>query len=223
MCDKINVLGICVDVCTTKDAAKTAINCLDSEAVSVISFVTVDSVMAMEEHSELKTQMNSFDRVFAGEKTILEAAEYDQKKQMQELDVKGLLNHFLTHLQKNYKRVYLLVESEEEAEELYEYLEKKYKGIHVCGMAKVSVTNRSDLMVVNSINGSESDCVLSMLSSPLQEDFIVSNRQLLHTRLWMGVGKNLLIVKKAGFGKGKIAQILLRKLFKKEMEKQRII
>ena len=38
-------------------------------------------------------------------------------------------------------------------------------------MAKVSAENRADDMLVNAINGAETDCVLSMLCSPLQEEF----------------------------------------------------
>ncbi len=44
-------------------------------------------------------------------------------------------------------------------------------------------------MLVNAINGSEVDCVLSALSVPLQEDFIAKNRNLLDARVWIGVGK----------------------------------
>ncbi|MGN1266810.1 MAG: WecB/TagA/CpsF family glycosyltransferase [Dorea sp.] len=221
MNDKINVLDINIDDCTAKEAMQAAVEYINSEPASVIEFVTVDSVMQMSDIPGLKADMDFFDLVLAGEKTILEAAGTSDKKKLQEVDEKVFFKMFLRYLHKHFKRIYLLVESETEAEEFYEHLEKKYKNIQVCGIAKVSAANRADMMLVNAINGCEIDCVISTLASPLQEDFIVKNRKLLNIRVWLGVGKNLLVVKKEKFGQGKIAQFLMKKIFKKEMEKQR--
>lgn len=82
------------------------------------------------------------------------------------------LKMFMRYLHKNHKRLYLLVESEEEGQEAFRYLQKAYSGVQLVGLAKVSAEGRADDMLVNAINGSEVDCVLSALSVPLQEDFI---------------------------------------------------
>ena len=89
------------------------------------------------------------------------------------------LKMFMRYLHKNHKRLYLLVESEEEGQEAFRYLQKAYSGVQLVGLAKVSAEGRADDMLVNAINGSEVDCVLSALSVPLQEDFIAKNRNLL--------------------------------------------
>ena len=77
-------------------------------------------------------------------------------------------------------------------------------------------------MLVNAINGSEVDCVLSALSVPLQEDFIAKNRNLLDARVWIGVGKKIFSPRKPGFGQGKIAKYLLNHIFRREMEKNKL-
>ena len=77
-------------------------------------------------------------------------------------------------------------------------------------------------MLVNAINGSEVDCVLSTLSVPLQEDFIAKNRNLLDARVWIGVGKKIFSPRKPGFGQGKIAKYLLNHIFRREMEKNKL-
>ena len=77
-------------------------------------------------------------------------------------------------------------------------------------------------MLVNAINGSEVDCVLSALSVPLQEDFIAKNRNLLDARVWVGVGKKIFSPRKPGFGQGKIAKYLLNHIFRREMEKNKL-
>ena len=128
----------------------------------------------------------------------------------------------MRYLHKNHKRLYLLVESEEEGQEAFRYLQKAYSGIQLVGLAKVSAEGRADDMLVNAINGSEVDCVLSALSVPLQEDFIAKNRNLLDVRVWIGVGKKIFSPRKPGFGQGKIAKYLLNHIFRREMEKNKL-
>lgn len=164
--------------------------------------------------------MNEFDMILPGEKLILEAAE--EPELPEEINMKLYLKMFMRYLHKNHKRLYLLVESEEEGQEAFRYLQKAYSGIQLVGLAKVSAEGRADDMLVNAINGSEVDCVLSALSVPLQEDFIAKNRNLLDARVWVGVGKKIFSPRKPGFGQGKIAKYLLNHIFRREMEKNKL-
>ena len=91
------------------------------------------------------------------------------------------------------------------------------------GLAKVSAQNRADDMLVNAINGGEVDCVLAALSAPLQEEFIVKNRGVLNTRIWLGLGKDILPVGRRGAGQKKFTQFFMKHIFKKEIEKRKRI
>lgn len=71
-------------------------------------------------------------------------------------------------------------------------------------------------------NGAEVDCVLSLLSSPLREDFAVKNKNLFNVRLFLCLGKTMIPEEKRRFGSRKISQFLTKALFKKEIEKQKI-
>lgn len=166
MSGKINVLGIYIDNYTAKEAMKRAMEYMESDPVNIIDLVTVNDVMDMEEAPGLKEEISEFDLVLAGDRTILEAADIDERKYLQETERSLFLKMFLRYLHKNHKRVYLLVETEEEGQILYDYLERYYGGIQISGMAKVSAGNRADDMLVNAINGAEIDCVISVLSSP---------------------------------------------------------
>ncbi len=191
MDSKINVLGIYIDNYTGKEAMKEAVGYMESDPVNIVELLTVDAVMDVDLQQETKEQLRSFDLVLAGDKTILEAADVEEKRCLQETENHLFMKMFLRYLHKNHKRVYLLVETQEEGEAFFQYLEHYYRGIQIVGMAKVSAENRADDMLVNAINGAETDCVLSMLCSPLQEDFAAKNRALLNTRILFGMGKAL--------------------------------
>ena len=196
MNEKINVLGVNIDSFTAKEAMKETIAFLESEPVSVIDVVSVDALMQMNDLPELKEKMNEFDMILPGEKLILEAAE--EPELPEEINMELYLKMFMR------------------------YLHKAYSGIQLVGLAKVSAEGRADDMLVNAINGSEVDCVLSALSVPLQEDFIAKNRNLLDARVWIGVGKKIFSPHKPGFGQGKIAKYLLNHIFRREMEKNKL-
>ncbi len=220
MNEKINVLDVNIDSCTAKEAMKETIAFLESEPVSVIDVVSVDGLMQMNDLSELKEKMNEFDLVLPGEKLILEAAE--EARLPKEIDIKLYLKMFMRYLHKNHKRMYLLVESEEDGQEAFRYMQRTYSGIQLVGIAKVSAEGKADDMLVNAINGSEVDCILSALSVPLQEDFIAKNRNLLDARVWVSVGNRMFSDRRQGLGHGKLAKFLLNHIFKREMEKNKL-
>ena len=150
MNEKINVLGVNIDSFTAKEAMKETIAFLESEPVSVIDVVSVDALMQMNDLPELKEKMNEFDMILPGEKLILEAAE--EPELPEEINMVLYLKMFMRYLHKNHKRLYLLVESEEEGQEAFRYLQKAYSGIQLVGLAKVSAEGRADDMLVNAIN-----------------------------------------------------------------------
>ena len=137
MNEKINVLGVNIDSFTAKEAMKETIAFLESEPVSVIDVVSVDALMQMNDLPELKEKMNEFDMILPGEKLILEAAE--EPELPEEINMKLYLKMFMRYLHKNHKRLYLLVESEEEGQEAFRYLQKAYSGIQLVGLAKVNL------------------------------------------------------------------------------------
>ena len=44
-------------------------------------------------------------------------------------------------------------------------------------------------MLVNAMNGGEIDCIIAALSAPLQEDFIIKNKNLLDVRIFLGIAR----------------------------------
>lgn len=131
------------------------------------------------------------------------------------------LKMFLRYLHKHHLRVYLLVETEEQAEELYGYLEDAYGGIQIVGIAKIAENDRADDMVVNAVNGGEVDCVVAALPAPLQEEFVVRNRNLMNARVWIGLGKAIRPFYRSNGRRERFTQFILHRIFKREIEKNR--
>ena len=74
--------------------------------------------------------------------------------------------------------------------------------------------------IVNAVNGSEADCILSVLPSPAQEDFIEQNRALIDTRVWIGCGTVLMRSFDDRKMTSRIKRMLVKKVFRYKVEKQ---
>lgn len=218
---KINVLDIDFDNLTAKEAMKQTVGYFESEPVSIIEMMTADGLMTMDELPGLKEDICRFNLVLAGDKTILEAAEITDRRCTQEIETNLFLKMLFRYMHKNHKRVYILVETEEDGQEYYAQLESNYSGIQIAGLAKVSASARADDMLVNAINGAEVDCVISALPAPLQEEFIAKNKNVLNTNIWLGLGQTIKPVGGIKNAPGRLTQFIVKRIFKKEIEKHR--
>ena len=221
MNERINVLDIHIDKLTAKESMMHFVELIQSEPLGVIELVTADAIMQMDEVPGLKEDVGMFELVLAGDVMILESADVTEKQYLQETKKQTFLKMLLRYLHKNHKRIYLLVESEEEGEKFCDFLLHYYRGTQVGGMAKVSAENRADDMIVNAINGADIDCIISIMSSPLQEEFVIKNRNFMNARVWLGIGKEVIPMNEAGILQNRFTQFVIKKLLKKEIEKRK--
>lgn len=221
MDEKISVLEIEIDRLLAKEALKQAIEYMDSRPIHVIDIVTADALMQIKEVPGLKEEVGRFDLVLAGDRTILEATGVAEKRVLKETQDRAFFKMLMRYLHKRHKRIYLLVESEQEGADLYEYLEHHYSGLQIVGLAKVFAEDRADDMIVNAVNGGEADCIFAALSTPLQEEFIVDNKNLLNVGLWLGFGRESLCFDRQRSTFGKVTDFISKHTFKKEIEKQK--
>ncbi len=129
MDSKISVLDINIDNCSAKEAMKRTVEYMGTEPVNIVEMATVNGLMQIEDKGKLKEDMCGFDLVLAGDKAILEAADVTDRKYLQETEGQVFLRMFMRYLHKNHKRIYLLVESEEEGQKLFDYLQNYYAAV----------------------------------------------------------------------------------------------
>lgn len=191
MNNKINVLELELHNDTAKEAMQKVMEYMKTEPLNIVEFITSDSLLLSKDDEVLRDNISQADLVLTIEKSFLELAGVTDRRRIQEAENGLLLKMILRYFHKNQSKVFLLAESEEDRIRLAEYFEQYYPGIRLVGMELVSSDRAMDDMILNSINGVEAECVISVLPSPLQETFVVRNRILLNARVWLGLGKNV--------------------------------
>ena len=213
MTEKISIFDVEISCIKAKEAMMQAIGFMKDDSVNTIELVSMESLMKEHENPEWKKKVSMQDLVLPGSVEILEAAKTDDARLLRETDNKLFLRMFLKYLQKNHHKIYLLAA-------------RYNQGIRVVGDAVIhpedgELTDADRIHgIVNAVNGSEADCILSVLPSPVQEDFIEQNRALIDTRVWIGCGSVLMRSFDDRKMTSRIKRMLVKKVFRYKVEKQ---
>lgn len=209
-----------VSVEVAKQALRKMVSYLDSEPISLVSFLYASSILKIKEYHRMKEALQNFDLVLIGDELVLEATDGSMEAQKREIKEQQILKMFLRILHKRRAKVYLLAESEAEARQMHTYCSERYGGIQIVGLAKVSEADGEHDKIINHINGAQADCVISMLDSPFQETFMAENKNRLDLRVFLGGGREILKISKEKVKFSKIRQIFLGYILKKELKKE---
>lgn len=218
---KMNVLDVRLDDYTAKEAMKAVTEYMRTESVNTVEIVTVDVLMKAAQTEGLKANIEQLDMVFAGDEAILEAAEVTDRKRLQEAHDRVFRKMMFRYFHKNHLRLFLLADSEGELQNLEDYLQEDYSGIAIVGDAVVPEGEAADDMITNRINGAEVDCVLASLASPKQEEFIRRCKNVLNVRLWLGIGKETVLLPKKENWRERLKEFFERGILKREVEKEK--
>lgn len=188
MADSIEVMGVVLDCLTAKEAMLQAMQFMENDLVDTIEILSMKDLMNGREDTEWQDRVNECGLVMPGEAEILKAADAGGGNVERETADHIFIKLFLKYLQKNQKKIFLLAETEEDLQDTTDALRRYNRGIRLAGSGVVKPEDNRDESVVNEINGTETDCILSVLASPYQEQFISRNRALLNAKVWLGCG-----------------------------------
>ena len=218
---KINVLDVEIDNNSAKETMRKVMTYMDKELISVIEMITSDVLVKCKENETLKYNIAQSDLVLAGEKDVLELAGITDRKKLQEADTHLFLKMLLHFFHKNQNKIFILTATEEERTNFKEYLHEFYNGIDIVGAECVPEDQSLDDMILNNINATEPECVISILPPAIQEAFVARNKILLNARIWLGLGKDVHLPK--GIKRKKpVHDFLIKYFLKREVEKEKL-
>lgn len=220
MCEKIELLGLQLDGFTAKEAMQEAIRYMETEPISTIEILAGTSVVELTETGDLRDKLAQMELLIVGDRTLLELSGIEDRTLLKEAETHLFLKMFLRYLKKGNRKVFLLAPSEERMGKLRDYLARYYSGIEISGAEIVEDKPQVGDMIVNKINGAETECILSVLPSPQQENFIGENKAVLDARVWLGLGDGLSKSDAKKSTRGKIQNFFVKFMLKSEIKKK---
>lgn len=187
MSNKIEVLGIELDLYSAKEAIKAVTDFIKEGTISLVEVVNVESVMRRAASGAGNQTAFDMDMILPGDEAILEVAEVNDEKLFKDVENEGFVKLLFQYLHKNQMRVFLLADTREDVAIMKEYLEKEYTHIEIAGSAEINEGTDCDDMITNLINGTGAECILANVESDRQEQFICRCKDVLNASLWIGL------------------------------------
>ena len=218
--EKISIFDTEMDSLSAKETMIRTIQFFEDDLLDTIELMTLNMLMGGQEDPKWKRNVAGMDLVLPVEAEILEAAGIQDRGLLRDADERVFLRMFMKYLQKNQKRVFLLAGSDEELFRVEEAVRRFNRGIRFTGHALLSPQDNREENVINDINGTETDCILSVLPSPYQEEFLGRNRALLNAKVWLGCGGALWQSYDERKLSKKIRHFFLKKVFRRTVERE---
>ena len=179
MIKKVDILGIQLDNYTVREAIMCVERYLSNNVLNTIESISLQMLIDSETNPVLKEVMSSLDLAIIGEKEIIQAAGLESMQRIRETEENDFYFEFFKRIERNKKSVFLLGDTQEKIDSLKAELTEEY-AVETCV---------GDLeAVINDMNATTPDVIISVLPSPMQEQFLYEHRDKMNANIWYGIG-----------------------------------
>jgi len=208
---KIEVMNIKLDNYPMREAMMLVETFLNNTVLNTIEEISRPMIVTAAGDAEVKECIEALDLAVPGDKEIL--AEAGVSTSIVERN-NSFFYEFAKRVVRNNKKVFVLSEDEEGIARAKKFLAEGYGRMEVLGTCALS-DYAEEAGVINEINILMPDVILSVLSSPMQEKFLLRHKGHLHAKVWYGMNNEGLIDHESGRARRKIRRIMRRLAFRR--------
>ncbi len=198
MIKKIDIAGIRLDNYTVREAILNLEREMSDQGFHTVEEVNTDTLMLAASDETVRTALKSLNHTVIAESGILEAVGASSYQRRNEIEHHDFFYELMRRIERGKKGIYLIGDSRERMDAIADRIEGLYPDCVLVGSAMLEGWEGTVDAVVNDINAATPDVVLSVLSSPGQEIFLMENRDKLSANLWYGMGTVELEAKEKG-------------------------
>lgn len=217
MIKKIDVLGLPLDNYTVREAMRQIESYTSNNVLNTIESISMQMLMLAEEDEVVREVIQSLDMAVIGEKEILQATKSSSMQRIRETEENDFFFEFFKRIERNHKSVYLIGESEQKVEEVKAELQHEFKKIVIAGAYATENCVGALDAVINEMNATTPDIIVSVLPTPAQEHFFWEHKDKMNANVWYGMG-DLPIRRKHGVW-GRIQRMIHRRKLKSSILK----
>lgn len=219
MSKKIDVLGLHIDNYTVREAMLKIEGSLDNTAINTVQILSMRMLMMTSENGKLKEYIEQLDTGIIGDREILSAVGVNNGFRLKETVENDFLEEFFKKLMRRNKTIYILAETAGDVEKFSAYIRDFYERLEILGAYALETAPGNYDAVVNDVNIAAPDVIVSLLSPPYLEDFILPNKNKLNVRIWFGIGNDFAArIQRVGVG-AFVKRLLYRGIFHRRISK----
>lgn len=202
MIKQIQLLGMTFPNYSLRDELQLAQEALHSERLCMFLTVSMQSLMKVSSgFGEEKSFVEQADLIVVEDPEILSVAGITSNQRIREASDHLFFTELMKRLQRGQQQVYLVAAKNVALDKIKEILAQRYEKLKIVGQYSIEEYPDDLDRMINEINSTAPDIILSVMPTPQQEEFLMKNRSKLLAKLWYGLGENYgLLMEKKGFG-----------------------
>ena len=161
---------------------------------------------------QVKEYLEETDLMFCLEPDILEAAGIASPGRVREIEDRMFLREFLKRLARQHDKVYLLGDTDKQAQELQEMLLNAQENLNIVDVRGYEEFEYQPQRLMNAMNEAAPKVIFSRMTYPLDLELMHSGRKFLNAELWVALPETKL--------KEKVRTTFWRKVRKKIFQKK---
>lgn len=214
MIKTVNVGGIQLDNYTVRETIMRVEKALSDHGFHTVEEVNMDMLLLGETDEVVRQALATVEYTVIAETGILEAVGASSYQRKNEIEQHDFFYEMMKRLERNHKRIFLIGQTQEATMAAADRIGELYPRCAIEGMEALEDCHGAVDAVVNEINGLAPDVILSVLPSPVQEQFLMENQDKLSAGLWYGIGDRTHRRKK-----GKLLSAIGNKIRTRRLEK----
>ena len=208
MIKTIDVAGIELDNYTVRETIMNVEKNMSDSGFHTIEEVNMDMLIQAESDEVIREALASVEHTVIAEREILEAVGADSYQRKHEIDHHDFFYEMMKRIERNHKTIFVVGEKAEHTQQMCNRIMELYAKCNVIGAEALEECSGNLDALINEINSQTPDVIISVIPSPMQEHFLMENREKLSAGLWYGMGTMELEEPKRGFANG------IRKMFR---------
>lgn len=161
---------------------------LEANVFTTIEEIYMKTILLAKEDESVKEVIESMDVTVISEIGILDAVGQATILRRAEIERREFFFQLMRILERNGYTVYVLGEMENEVSEACQYITDEFPRLKIAGSKAMTEVVGAEIGVVNDINMIAPDVILSVLPSPMQENFLKEHRDMFLAKMWYGIG-----------------------------------
>ncbi len=189
--DKVNILGVHVDMVDINGAADKIMSFFDEDRLHSVYTPNSEIIMEAYKNPGFAKVLNNADLLTADGIGVVYASRILKKPIKERAAGYDIARVVLSRINNTEHKLYLFGGKPGVAEEAMSKLLKEYKGLKIVGLRNGYFKPEEEADIVSDINNSGADIVFVCLGAPLQEKWIDRHKDELNARVAMGIGGSL--------------------------------
>jgi N-acetylglucosaminyldiphosphoundecaprenol N-acetyl-beta-D-mannosaminyltransferase len=186
--DSVNILGVKVDDVDLAHAVEIAAEMVHSDGFSFIFTPNPEIIMSAQKDVNFRNILNSATMCVADGVGVVMASKFLKTPLPERVSGFDLVCNLLDKIKESGTKIFLLGAKPGVAERAKANIEKSYPDIVVSGFNNGYFGKNDEKLILQKINNSEAQLLLTCLGSPKQERWIYKNRNNLNVNLAIGLG-----------------------------------